>query len=85
MITSLNQEQKEYVIERIKEYFELERGEELGDLAADQFLHFMIQEIGPFLYNQGVKDSRQMVDQKVMNLDEDIRSLERPAGRNTRN
>ncbi|WP_163528415.1 DUF2164 domain-containing protein [Halobacillus ihumii] len=84
MIKSLNQEQKEYVIERIKEYFELERGEELGDLAADQFLHFMIQEIGPFLYNQGVKDSRQMVDQKVMNLDEDIRSLERPAGRNTR-
>ncbi|MFD2923239.1 DUF2164 domain-containing protein [Halobacillus naozhouensis] len=84
MFKSLNKEQKEYVIERIKEYFELERGEELGDLAADQLLHFMIQEIGPILYNQGVKDSRQMVDQKVLNLDEDLRSLERPAGRNTR-
>ncbi|UOR10350.1 DUF2164 domain-containing protein [Halobacillus amylolyticus] len=81
MIKSLKKEQKEYLKARIREYFELERGEEMGDLAADQFLHFMIQEMGPFLYNEGINDARQMVEQKVMNLDEDLLSLERPAGR----
>ncbi len=78
---SLSTEQKKYMIDRIQEYFELERMEPLGELAADQLLHFMVEELGPFMYNKGVHDARQMVDQKVMNLDEDLLSLERPAGR----
>ncbi|WP_173917783.1 DUF2164 domain-containing protein [Halobacillus sp. Marseille-Q1614] len=81
MNPSLSTEQKKYMIDRIQEYFELERMEPLGELAADQLLHFMVEELGPFMYNKGVHDARQMVDQKVMNLDEDLLSLERPAGR----
>ncbi|MBN8237079.1 DUF2164 domain-containing protein [Halobacillus kuroshimensis] len=81
MVVKLKKEQQEYMAERIKEWFELERGEVIGDLAADQWVHQMAEEMGPFFYNKGVEDARRMVEQKVMNVDEDLRSLERPAGR----
>lgn len=77
----LNKEEKEYVIDQVKEYFELERGEVIGDLSADQFVQRMAEEMGPFFYNKGIEDARRMVEQKVMNMDEDLLSLERPAGR----
>ncbi|MCA0985092.1 DUF2164 domain-containing protein [Halobacillus yeomjeoni] len=78
---SLTKEEREYVVARVQEFFELERGEQIGELAADSFVHFMVEELGPFLYNKGVKDARGMVEQKIINMDEDLRSLERPAGR----
>lgn len=81
---SLKKEEKEYMIARIQEYFELERDESIGELAADQMLDYMVKELGPFLYNKGIYDARQMVEQKVMNIDEDLLSLERPAGRPSR-
>ncbi|GGF33375.1 hypothetical protein GCM10010954_35680 [Halobacillus andaensis] len=85
MRASLTKEQREYMIDRVQAYFELERDEQLGDLAADQLLEFMVKELGPFMYNKGIYDARQMVEQKVLNLDEDLLSLERPAGRPQRN
>ncbi|MFG6150440.1 DUF2164 domain-containing protein [Halobacillus sp. B23F22_1] len=85
MRASLSKEQREYMIDRVQAYFELEREEQLGDLAADQLLEFMVNELGPFMYNKGIYDARQMVEQKVLNLDEDLLSLERPAGRPPRN
>jgi uncharacterized protein (DUF2164 family) len=76
----LKKEEREYMVDRIKEYFELEKGEVIGDLAAEQWVHMLSEEMGPFFYNKGVDDARQMVEQKVLNIDEDLRSLERPAG-----
>ncbi|WP_082235588.1 DUF2164 domain-containing protein [Halobacillus massiliensis] len=81
MNPSLSTEQKKYMIDRIQEYFEIERMEPLGEFAAGQLLHFMVEELGPFMYNKGIYDARQMVEQKVINLDEDLLSLERTAGR----
>ncbi|CDQ21527.1 Uncharacterized conserved protein, DUF2164 family [Halobacillus karajensis] len=80
----LKKDEKAYMVERVKEYFELEQGEVLGDLAAEQWVHRLAEDMGPFFYNKGVDDARQMVEQKVMNVDEDLRSLERPAGKPTR-
>lgn len=80
-MNSLKKEEREYVIARVQEYFELERDEQIGELAADQFVQYMMDELGPFLYNKGIHDARQMVEQKVINIDEDLLSLERPAGR----
>ncbi|MCP3029765.1 DUF2164 domain-containing protein [Halobacillus sp. A1] len=84
MIKTLTKEQREYMVERIQTYFELERDEEIGTIASEQLLQFMIQELGPFMYNKGINDARQMVEQKVVNLDEDLLSLERPSGHSSR-
>lgn len=78
MDMNLSKEDKEQIIAQIQSYFELERGEELGLIGAEQFYHYFVKEIGPYIYNQGVRDAKKMVDQKLMNIDEDITSLEKP-------
>ncbi|NIK13333.1 DUF2164 domain-containing protein [Alkalibacillus almallahensis] len=69
---------KDKILDEIKVYFYEERGEELGDLAAENMYAWLSEQIAPYYYNQGVHDARQIVEQKVVNLDEDISSLERP-------
>ncbi|MYL35045.1 DUF2164 family protein [Pontibacillus yanchengensis] len=81
MDISLTKEEKQQVIDYIQNYFELERGEEIGNLGADQFYEFLMKEIGPYIYNKGVKDAKKMLEQKMMNLEEDIASLEKPTYR----
>lgn len=71
-------EQKRLMIEQIQTYFYEERGEELGEIAAERFLEFMSEELGSHFYNKGVGDAKNLVEQKMMNLDEDLMSLERP-------
>jgi uncharacterized protein (DUF2164 family) len=78
MYIKLPKENKDQFIDKIKDYFYNERSEEIGDLAAENLLDFVLKEIGPYLYNQGVKDAKVMVEQKMMSLEEDIQSLVRP-------
>jgi uncharacterized protein (DUF2164 family) len=78
MYIKLPKENKDQIIDKIKDYFYNERSEEIGDLAAENLLDFVLKEIGPYLYNQGVKDAKVMVEQKMMSLEEDIQSLVRP-------
>lgn len=78
---TLPKENKEQVIENIMTYFYEEHGEEIGHLAAENFLLFAIREIGPHVYNQGVKDAKVVLEQKLMNIEEDLTSLEKPLQR----
>ncbi|MFB5660960.1 DUF2164 domain-containing protein [Alteribacillus sp. HJP-4] len=80
----LPKENKDQIISLVKEYFYNERSEEIGDLAAENMLDFVIKEIGPYIYNQGIKDAREMLEQKMMSLEEDIQSLEKPTLHNRR-
>lgn len=82
MYIRLPKETKDQIKEELKEYFYYERSEEIGDLAAENMLDFILKEIGPYFYNQGVKDAKEMVNQKMVNLEEDMESLERPISRN---
>lgn len=84
MLIRMPKENKDAIIDAIQDYFYLERSEEIGHLAAENLFEFVLTEIGPYLYNQGVKDTREMVEQTIFSLDEDIRSLERPIEKNTK-
>lgn len=59
----ISKETRTEMIASIKNYFEKERDEELGDLAAGLVLDFITEELAPEFYNQGVYDSH-----KFMNL-----------------
>lgn len=72
----LPREQREQIIALIQEYFEMERGEQIGDLAADGMLDFFLKQIGPYVYNQALGDCRQLVNEKMASLEEDIYALE---------
>uniref|UniRef100_UPI00403F8EEF DUF2164 domain-containing protein n=1 Tax=Paenibacillus sp. FSL W8-0186 TaxID=2921709 RepID=UPI00403F8EEF len=77
----LPREQREQMISLIQEYFDVERGEQIGDLGADGMLDFFLKQIGPYVYNQALSDSRQLVNERMASLEEDIYALELRPGR----
>jgi uncharacterized protein (DUF2164 family) len=54
-------------------YFENERNEELGDLAASMVLDFIIKDMAPYFYNQGVLDAYKYLSDRV----EDVLSIQK--------
>ena len=74
----LPKEQKDMIVEDLRVFFEEERSETIGNLAAEQLIDFMIREIGPFLYNKGIEDARQLVIERLAFVDEELYSLQRP-------
>lgn len=66
-------ETKKRMIEQIKIFFEEERGEDLGELAAMLVLDFFMEDIGIEAYNQGVRDALRYMSERV----EDGYSLEK--------
>lgn len=73
----LPKEHKDMMIRNVQMYFDNERGESIGDLAAEGFIDFMIEELGPYLYNQGVADARTVLLQKTTQLEDELYSLEK--------
>jgi uncharacterized protein (DUF2164 family) len=53
----LSREKKEAMVSKIKHYFDRERNENIGDLAAGLLLDFIVKEIAPEFYNRGVHDA----------------------------
>ncbi|GAA0334691.1 hypothetical protein GCM10008967_26860 [Bacillus carboniphilus] len=81
MYIKLPKEKKDILIQEIQAYFQEEKGEDWGLIAAENLLDFFMQRLGPNLYNQGVQDAKQLVSQLLLNIEEDISSLERPIKR----
>lgn len=72
----LPKEQREIITENIRIFFETERGESIGHLAADHILDFFLNELGPVIYNGALGDCRTLVEQRMQSLEEDIYALE---------
>lgn len=71
-------EHKLLVISHIQHYFLEQRGEELGNLAAENLLDFMLKEIAPYIYNLAIEDARGVAAQRMISLEEDLYALEKP-------
>lgn len=78
IVLKLPKEQKEQMTARIQQYFELERSETIGSIAAEQLLDFMIKEIGPHLYNHAINDARKAVLERMQTLEDELYALEKP-------
>jgi len=78
MKVKLPKEDKSRIINNVQAYFELERSETIGDLAAEQLIDFMLNELGPYLYNQAITDARAVLHEKINQLDDELYILEKP-------
>jgi uncharacterized protein (DUF2164 family) len=78
LIIKLPKEQKEQLIKRVQNYFHEERAEEIGDLAAEFLLDYMIKEMGPVIYNQAIYDATRLVNEKMISLEDDLSAMEKP-------
>ncbi|MTH53793.1 DUF2164 family protein [Bacillus mangrovi] len=74
----LKKEAKAEMISKLQDYLYKEWDEEIGDLAAEIFLEYIGKELGPYFYNQGVEDARALLSEKLLDLEEEYYSLEKP-------
>lgn len=65
---NIPKEKKQEMIEAIKNYFYNEREEEFGDLASTMLLNFIIEELGPEFYNQGIADAYRYMNDRVEDM-----------------
>ena len=69
----LNKERRLAAINDLKTFFANEKNEDISDFQAGLLLDFMINSIGPYLYNQAIEDAYQLMREKV----EDLYGLEK--------
>jgi uncharacterized protein (DUF2164 family) len=68
MSLELDKEQTAALLGSLRRYAREELDTELSDLRAKLFLDYIVQEVGPFAYNRGVKDAEQYFRAKVEDL-----------------
>ena len=72
MRIELSKQTREDAVASIKRYFEENLPEPIGDLPAGLLLNFVVEEIGPAIYNQAVKDAATRLQQRVADLEGEL-------------
>jgi uncharacterized protein (DUF2164 family) len=65
-------------IASIQRYFEENMTEPIGDLPAGLLLNFILEEIGPAIYNRAIRDAQARLQQRVSDLDGELYADEFP-------
>lgn len=76
MAIELSREVRAQAVASLEKYFEVERDERLGNIAAGALLGFFLEEIGPTIYNKGVADAQERMQERVMELDIEVHEEE---------
>lgn len=69
MALTLSDATRAELVASIQRFFLAERGDAIGELQASFFLDFVLQEVAPAAYNQGVRDAQTYVQRVVADLD----------------
>lgn len=64
----LTKDQQKTAVEELKNYFQTEKDEEITDLSATLLLDFILGNIGPYIYNQAIKDAQHFMGKQVEEL-----------------
>ncbi len=71
MQIQLSKEEKRKLINEIQIFFYKEREEDIGIIAAEIILEFMIENIGKYAYNKALDDAKGWFQQRIEDLDID--------------
>jgi uncharacterized protein (DUF2164 family) len=72
----LSKEDREQAISSIQRYFEQHMEEKIGNIAASGLLGFLLEEIGPSIYNKAVADAQERIQARVSELDFEVHEEE---------
>lgn len=76
----LSREQTDYLVSKIKDYFEQELGQDIGGFEAEFLIQFLAREVGPYFYNKGLTDAQQLLNEKMEDLGYLLQEMEKPEG-----
>lgn len=71
----ITDEKRKAVVKEIIYFFEKERNETIGVIAAESILDFMLQSLAPHIYNKGVEDSLQFIKEHLEILGPEMEAL----------
>lgn len=69
MTIELSKEARAAAVASIERYFRQERDERIGNIQAAALLHFLLEEIGPSIYNRAVAEVQERLMVRVGELD----------------
>ena len=72
MKMELSKQSRTDAIASLQQYFERNMPEQIGDLAAGLLLNFFVEEIGPVIYNEAVRDAQTRLQQRVADLEGEL-------------
>ncbi len=76
MTIQLKTDIRKQAIESLQRYFDLNMEDKLGNLQANALLDFLLEEIGPSIYNQAVNDAQNHLQTRVQELDFEVHADE---------
>ena len=76
MAFELTKEDRAQAIASIERYFREHMEEPIGNVAAGGLLAFLLEEIGPSIYNKGVVDVQERLQARVTELDFEVHEAE---------
>ena len=71
-VIELSKESRAAAIQSIQRYFEENMTEPIGELPAGLLLNFLLEEIGPAIYNRAIHDAQAKMQQRVADLDGEL-------------
>lgn len=72
MAIELDKAQRTDAIASIERYFEQHLEQRIGNIQAGALLNFILEEIGPSLYNRGVADAQDRLRMRIDELDIEV-------------
>ena len=76
MTIELGKEARQQAIASIERYFQEHLEERIGNIAAGALLGFLLEEIGPSIYNRAVADVQERLGARVAELDIEVHEEE---------
>ena len=76
MTIELTKEDRVQAIASIERYFRENMEEKIGNVAAGGLLGFILEEIGPCIYNKAIVDAQERMQARVSDLDFEVHEEE---------
>jgi uncharacterized protein (DUF2164 family) len=76
MTIELSKEARQQAIASIERYFQEHLEERIGNIAAGALLGFVLEEIGPSIYNRAVADVQERLGARVAEIDIEVHEEE---------
>ena len=76
MAIELNKETRAQALASIERYFLINLDTKIGNIATGALLNFMLEEIGPSIYNQAVADVQERLQARVAEVDLEVHADE---------
>lgn len=75
MKINLTDEQKKQILASIHDFYEYERGEDIGIIHQEGLFNLFMDEIAPIVYNKALDDAKYWFTRKMNDIDADFYEL----------